>query len=88
MADTMKNNELFLGSNIQSPCKNCNDRHPACHDRCESYKDFITKRHAITDAFKKEDNSYYLSSSRRYTVAKRTEEVNKKKNRNGHGFIY
>lgn len=23
---------------IQSPCKDCPDRHTACHDECEKYK--------------------------------------------------
>lgn len=23
-----------------SPCKDCEDRHRGCHDRCEAYKDF------------------------------------------------
>lgn len=24
----------------KSPCKNCSDRHYACHDSCTKYKDF------------------------------------------------
>ena len=33
------------------PCKDCTDRHPACHDECEKYKTFKqihdSKREAI-----------------------------------------
>lgn len=27
----------------QGPCKDCPDRHTACHDECEKYKDFKAK---------------------------------------------
>lgn len=25
---------------MYAPCKNCKDRHPACHDSCPKYKEF------------------------------------------------
>ena len=34
----------LLCSNIYSPCKNCPDRYPACHDSCEKYIDYKAKR--------------------------------------------
>jgi hypothetical protein len=36
------------------PCKDCEERYPACHDKCEKYKDWkgdvLKKKKAIADA--------------------------------------
>lgn len=29
-----------------SPCKDCSDRHPACHGSCEKYKAWAERDHA------------------------------------------
>lgn len=29
-----------------SPCKGCTDRHTACHDSCEAYKEWRDRYHA------------------------------------------
>lgn len=26
---------------MKSPCKNCTNRYPACHDKCQSYLEFV-----------------------------------------------
>lgn len=32
---------------ITSPCKNCSEREPGCHTKCEKYKEF--KRKDVTE---------------------------------------
>lgn len=31
---------------MKGPCKDCKDRHPACHDSCEKYKAWLAAYHA------------------------------------------
>ena len=33
--------------NLKCPCKNCKDRHSACHDTCDKYIDFKNKNAEI-----------------------------------------
>lgn len=33
----------FLIAGIPSPCKECKDRHEACHDSCERYAEYKRK---------------------------------------------
>lgn len=28
-----------------APCRDCTDRHTACHDSCEKYKQFVKQKH-------------------------------------------
>ena len=35
---------------MSAPCRNCKDRHPACHDKCKTYIEWVTLEHK-----KKED---------------------------------
>ena len=37
------------------PCKNCPDRHPACHDRCDKYLAVKRARDEKKDTIKKEN---------------------------------
>lgn len=32
--------------NEKSPCMGCPNRHPACHDSCETYKGWLDRYHA------------------------------------------
>lgn len=34
------------------PCKDCEERHTACHDTCQRYKDWKAYAHKIKDAKK------------------------------------
>lgn len=27
---------------MSAPCKDCKQRHPACHDKCKSYQDWVS----------------------------------------------
>ena len=31
---------------MKGPCKDCPDRHPACHDQCEKYRKWLDAYHA------------------------------------------
>lgn len=45
---------------LNSPCMNCKERKPACHDRCERYKAYKEERTMIwryRKRFKTPDNS-------------------------------
>lgn len=37
-----------------STCKNCSDRHPACHDHCERYKEQVERNEAVKRARRRE----------------------------------
>lgn len=38
--------------NNPAPCKGCTNRHPACHDGCEKYKEWKVKLEARKEAEK------------------------------------
>ena len=40
------------------PCKGCTDRHPACHGKCEAYKEWLDRHHAQQKHL--EDHRYRL----------------------------
>lgn len=45
----------------QSPCKDCSERHPGCHDRCEGYQEYKKEQFDYnTQIVKmKQSNSYF-----------------------------
>ena len=45
----------------ESDCRNCTNRHPACHDECESYKAFKEYR---AELLKKKGEIYALTDYR------------------------
>ena len=42
-----------------SPCKDCIDRHPACHDTCDLYKEWKRRLEELNKARKEYDRSRY-----------------------------
>lgn len=36
-----------------APCKDCSDRHPNCHSKCEKYKEFRRELEARAEAIRK-----------------------------------
>ena len=36
-----------------SPCKDCNDRYPGCHDKCPGYAEWKSKIKKVNDERKK-----------------------------------
>ena len=55
---------------IMPPCKDCPDRHPACHDRCEKYKAFAVER-AKSNKYNQEKNMFTLSEHGRRDIWRR-----------------
>ena len=41
-----------------SPCKDCLDRHTACHDTCEAYQTWRTRKHEVERRSDKEYINY------------------------------
>lgn len=39
--------KITIGTNIPSPCKDCQERHRACSDHCPKYKEWKAKRAEI-----------------------------------------
>ena len=39
------NNTPWRKSGLKSPCMNCSERHQACHDSCDAYKEFASNYH-------------------------------------------
>lgn len=44
-------------SNV-SPCKDCPNRHPACHGECDQYKEWVVKYHAEQQYLKDNRNRF------------------------------
>lgn len=58
---------------LKPPCKDCPDRHLACHDHCEKYKAFDAERKRIHDiAAKQKQKTYDYYEVRNYHVRKET----------------
>ena len=55
---------------IMPPCKECPDRHPACHDRCDRYKEFAAER-AKSNKYNQEKNMFTLSEHGRRDIWRR-----------------
>ena len=36
----MKGHSSAFMPHNKAPCRNCTERHPACHDTCEKYQEF------------------------------------------------
>ncbi len=43
---------------VKSPCLNCEDRFPACHDTCEKYKEYKAESMADKTARHKWEQAY------------------------------
>jgi hypothetical protein len=43
---------------MKAPCKDCPDRHPACHDHCGKYQAFHLERVRIHEAQARESMMY------------------------------
>lgn len=46
-----------------SPCKDCTDRHTACHGSCEKYKEWLDKYHAQQKHLEENKHRYTISRS-------------------------
>lgn len=46
-----------------NPCKDCTDRHTACHDHCEKHKQWLTQLHAQQKHLKEQKASWYIPGS-------------------------
>lgn len=55
---------------IMPPCKDCPDRHQACHDRCEKYKAFSAER-AKSNKYNREKNEILMSDHGRRDIWRR-----------------
>lgn len=55
-------------SNVGMNCKNCTERYPGCHDRCERYQSAVKERNAQRQKLKKMaavENEYIAYKSQR-----------------------
>ena len=46
-----------------NPCKDCTDRHPACHDHCEGYQHWREQNRAEQEHLKFERGRWYVPYS-------------------------
>ena len=46
-----------------SPCKDCPDRHTACHGSCERYKEWLDKYHAQQKHLEENKNRFNITRS-------------------------
>ena len=54
---------------IKAPCKNCPERHEACHDRCEKYRAFRDERVKVNEWLTKANNGAVTPPRRHYSVS-------------------
>lgn len=55
---------------LNAPCRNCDNRHPACHDSCKAYIQAKKQRNVqIAEIRKKrnQDREYYQYKTKRVT---------------------
>lgn len=61
------------------PCKNCPDRYPACHEKCEKYQKVKVARDERREAIRKENTAigYIVDGVRNKQdrIAKRRKEI-------------
>ena len=55
---------------IMPPCKDCPDRHQACHDRCEKYKAFAAELEKAKK-YNNEKNLFTMSDHGRRDIWRR-----------------
>ena len=56
---------------IESPCKDCEKRHPACHDKCEDFKKFRQKHEKALHEWKEEKTLDGVISNLNYESTKK-----------------
>lgn len=61
----MGNDNLF-GARDKFPCKDCHDRQPGCHDRCERYSAVKAKAEARKET--KRSKRRTLNAADEYTI--------------------
>ena len=72
------NNYIFGVPRQVSPCKDCNERHRACHDTCEAYIEWKKAREEIYNKRNEVRNSVHIG----YVIQKNKKWVHKKKIKN------
>ena len=60
-----------------SPCYNCPDRKPICHDTCEKYLSFKEELARVKEIMRKEDELAYTARSGYYRRNKQTRRPDK-----------
>lgn len=60
---------------MNAPCKNCPDRYPACHDKCQKYQTWLAeyrKEEAVKKEWKKQKHEDSMRDGRYgFTTKKR-----------------
>lgn len=46
-----------------NPCKGCTERHPACHDHCETYQHWAAQSRAEQQHLKEQKARWYIPHS-------------------------
>ena len=51
-----------------APCKDCEDRYPACHDLCSQYRRWVAERDEIKQKRKEnaKEHDYFVAASMRH----------------------
>lgn len=62
-----------------STCKNCSDRHPACHDHCERYKEQVARNNAIKEARRRDNMECSIAVEHFIRAGKSGKKIEKKR---------
>lgn len=57
---------------MKSPCKNCEERHPLCHDKCKRYKEFRSALNEKNDEIRSIKQKQRLINSYQKDAIERT----------------
>lgn len=45
---------------MKTPCYQCQERHPVCHDNCQKYQEYHREREAICEERKRQNEKFTL----------------------------
>lgn len=50
---------------MNAPCKDCKDRNPGCHDKCDKYLEYKKSRDELSEMRQKALEDYYATAKKR-----------------------
>ena len=66
----MKCHMIGLPVYLNSPCKDCGDRYPACHSKCEKYLEFRTKLKEYQEEERRQIDLDHITNQHRKRINK------------------
>lgn len=62
---------MIVSATVLSPCKDCREREPHCHSKCDKYKAYKDKLEVNRTRYRLEADTYLFSQELKAKIAKR-----------------